>query len=107
MGIPEIIVVVLVICVLFVFFRLPFILRDKYPNKFWIGTLLCFLLGPLGQNYIPKSGWWVLALIFVFGAIKALTKDNNIAGYLTWILSVFLFVFRFRNMLKQNIKSEV
>jgi hypothetical protein len=99
-GITEIIVIVLVIGIFFVFLRVPFMLRNKYPDRFWLGTLLSFLLGPFGHNYLPKSGWWVVALIFIFGIIKALTNDTNIAGSLTWILSGFVFIFRFRKKLK-------
>lgn len=103
MGIPELLTLIIVFLIFFFAIGGPFILRRKYPNRFWIGTALSFLLGPFGHNYLIKSGWWVFGLIVVFGFLRALLKDNDAAGTITWILSGFLFIYRFRKKeLSQN-----
>lgn len=97
----EAILMTLFIIAIFVFMvRIPINYRRKKPNDFTTGIIIAVIFGPLSQLYLPKSTMWCLGLLFLFGAVSTLTNSINTAGCLTWIVSIILFVYRFKKLNK-------
>ena len=86
MGVPEILVIA-VLVFLVASAMLPFYLGKKYPNRLWLGIVLCLLNCGMGQFYLPGGFKYflILAIIFVF-LKQALGADT------AWIVAGFLSV---------------
>jgi hypothetical protein len=68
--IPELIVIVMVLIFLFGPIIAVTWLRKRYPNRLWIGIVLCLINGGIGQFYLPGGTkffflTFVLYMIFV------------------------------------------
>ncbi len=76
---------------------LPFLLRNKYPNKIWLAVLLGFL-NPFGQFYIKKNGvWFALGLIVVGMIIKIILFPSFNLVSITALPSAMINYFRIVN----------
>jgi hypothetical protein len=73
LGIPELIVIIIALVILFVQFYLPIYLRRIYPLKIWLGILLSILLIPFGHLYVDGSAIYIITLIVVAVVSKAFT----------------------------------
>ena len=75
-------------------YKLTFWIKKKYPNKLWLGLLLCFL-SPFGHLYLDRAWPWLIGLVISFGVIKGIIGDGGIAYLVMDALSLFCFWFRF------------
>jgi len=91
-GFPEIIIIVIILLLLFV----PSILRKYYPNRLWVGLILCTVLGAIGQMYLPKSIRYVLILGLIF--LLARQIGYPYATLFAHLLSVPLIFWRFKKL---------
>lgn len=86
MGASEILVIVLL-----VFFiataALPIYLGKKYPNRLWIGIVLCLLNCGMGQFYLPGGLKYFLILAIAFVFLKAAWGPDS-----AWLIAGFLSV---------------
>lgn len=94
LGIPELIVILLLILLLVLNIWLPDYLRKKYPNKIWIGLILCFLFLPLGQLYVDGAAIWIIALFVSMGIFRSIFGDSTLAWLSTSILSAMIIYYR-------------
>ena len=88
------------VIIILIFLILPLLitllLRMKYPEKIWVGLILCFLFTPIGQFYTKGAIVYVIAL-FVFHSIFAAVLGNALAPWpLTIILSMTIIYFRLK-----------
>ena len=82
-GAPELFVLFLIIG----FFILPLVMRSYYPEKLWVGLLLCFI-SPFGHLYLEGGGLYIIGFI-VLGA--ALQRASDLAILLACLLSSLAF----------------
>jgi hypothetical protein len=52
-GLPELIILAVVFLVVFGPIIAVFYCRKHYPNRLWIGIVLCLFNGGIGQFYLP------------------------------------------------------
>jgi hypothetical protein len=80
-GIPELIVLLLV-ALFIAFAALPFILRKRYPDKLWLGIVLCLLNPGMGQFYLTGGLRYFIGLFLLFMLLKQVVGS----GY-GWMIS--------------------
>jgi hypothetical protein len=93
-GIPELLVIALVIGSVAFPVWLSYFLRKKYPRRIWIGMLLAFLFPPLGQLYLEGALWWILGLSLMFSVFKIASGNTQFAGLSLMILSAMVMYYR-------------
>lgn len=80
-GMQEL--MILVIVALFIAFAaLPFILRKRYPDKLWLGIVLCLLNPGMGQFYLLGGLKYFIGLAVLFMILKQVVGS----GY-AWVVS--------------------
>lgn len=82
------------ISLVYVIYRFIFWLKNKYPNRLWIGLLLC-VLTPLGHFYLDKAWGWLIGLGVCYVIIKYVIDNASIAYVIANVLSLFCFWYRF------------
>ena len=96
-GGQELLVIVVIFLFLSIQIGLPLWLQKRYPNRIWLGIILCFICGT-AQFYLPKSWKYFFLCVFVFIFLKNIYGD----GLLTWIATSFfnagLMYWRFLKM---------
>lgn len=94
MGVPELIVIVL----LLVWLTIPSILQKYYPNRLWVGMVLSFIFGT-AHLYLP--GGWKFAIltgvvyVFLKTLFETLHMAPGLAFPLTFIFQAVLMYWRF------------
>ena len=63
MGIPEAIIILIILSLIALSFWLPIHLRKKYPNKLIIGLSLAIVFIPFGQLYIKQAAIYYVVLL--------------------------------------------
>ena len=94
MGVPELIVIVLLI----VWLAIPSILQKYYPNRMWVGMVLSFIFGT-AHLYLPRGWKYVLitGVIYVFlkTLFSALSINPGLAFPITIVFQAGLMYWRF------------
>lgn len=85
-GTPELIVLVLVALSIAVA-ALPFILRKRYPDRLWLGIVLCILNSGMGQFYLFGGLRYFIGLFVLFIICRQFLGN----GY-GWMISVLASV---------------
>lgn len=104
LGIPELIVVFILLLLVVLSFWLPRYLKKKQPGKIWIGLLLSFILPPFGQLYVDGSAIWIIALFFGHVIFKSVSGNLAIAWLLTSVLSSMIMYYR---LLKSSVPKSI
>jgi len=106
MGIQEILVIILVIAILLFSIGLPLILRKYFPNKLWVGIILCLFLGT-GQLYLPSGIKYIIGLGIFYVILKILFKDATLALIVANLLSVGIIYWRFLKLNQEPLQKEI
>ncbi len=104
-GVTEIIVILMLV-LLIVFLALPNILRKYYPNRLWVGILLCLLLGT-GQLYLPRGVKYLIGLAVLYVILKSLTGNATYALIIANLFSVGIIYWRFLKLEEKPWQKEV
>lgn len=59
-------------------------IRSKYPNRYWVGTLLCIAMPAWGQLYVSsKSNWWfwVFLVVWISGMKSELSTRQDLGAF--------------------------
>jgi hypothetical protein len=80
-GMQELIILFFV-AFLIAFTALPFILRKRYPDKLWLGLVLCLLNPGMGQFYLLRGLKYFIGLFVLFMILKQVVGS----GY-AWMVS--------------------
>jgi hypothetical protein len=98
-GVPELIVIFILLFLLILPIWLSLFLRKQFPGKIWLGLLLSFIFTPLGQLYLEGAILWIILLFICHVIIKVLLGNLMLAWLLTMILSSMIMYYR---LLKAN-----
>jgi len=91
---------VVFIFVLFAFLiYLPFLLKKRYPNRLWVGLVLCFISGT-AQFYLPGGLKYFIGLFFLYFLLKKLIGVGSLALLIVGIISMGVIYWRFQNSKK-------
>jgi H+/Cl- antiporter ClcA len=93
-GIPELLVIAILIGLIAFPIWLSCFLRKKYPRRIWIGMLLAFFLPALGQWYLEGALWWILGLGLTWSVFKIASGNAPLAWISTMILSALVMYYR-------------
>lgn len=93
-GIPELLVITILIGSVAFPLWLSYFLRKKYPRRIWIGMLLAFFFPALGQWYLEGALWWILGLGLTFSVLKKVSGNTQLAWLLSMILSALVMYYR-------------
>lgn len=94
MGVPELIVIVLVV----VWIAIPGILQGLYPNRMWVGMVLSIFFGtahfylPGGLKYFLITG---AVYVFLKTLFNSMSVNPNLAYPLATLFQVGLMYWRF------------
>ena len=97
-GIPELIVIIILLLSLFIQLYLPIFLKKRYPLKMWLGILLSIILFPFGHLYIDRAAIYIIALIIVAALSQALTGELGFSV----IVSPIIMYFRISKEIKKS-----
>jgi hypothetical protein len=99
-GIPELIVIVWVLGSIIAVTWL----RKRYPNRLWIGIILCLINGCIGQFYLPGGTkffflTFVLYMIFVtFALYMILVKWTSNGLFIVNLISAGIIYWRYQKL---------
>ena len=93
-GTQEIIILLLFLVAFVLFMALPFILRECYPNKLWVGILLCLVCG-MGQFYLHGGLKYFIGIAIFFIFLKAIIGNAMTAIFIADIFSAGIMYWRF------------
>jgi len=102
----EWIVILLLFLLLGLNIGLPLILRKYYPNKRWVGILLCLFLGG-GQLYLSGGLKYVIGLGILYTILKTIMSNNTYALVITILFSVGIINWRFLKLRTKPQQKEV
>jgi len=105
MGGAEILVIILVVAILIFSVGLPLILRKYFPNKLWIGIILCLFLGT-GQLYLLGGVKYLIGLGIFYVILKTLFKDATLASIVANLLSIGIIYWRFLKLNQKSLQKE-
>jgi hypothetical protein len=91
-GLPELIVLALVVAVA----SAPFVLRKKLPDRLPVGLPLAFFLGPWGHWYLKGGATYVLALAVANGLLDMLLPSARLAWLGLCVVSTLAMYYRLR-----------
>jgi len=98
-GTQEIVIILAVL-----FLALPIFLalklKKRYPNRLWVGIVLCLLNGGLAQFYLPGGLKYFLILAVIFVILKTVMGSAN-AFLVTDVLAI-LFIWYRHYKIKQS-----
>jgi len=95
MGIgTQEIVILFLFGLIVLFMALPFILRKYYPNKIWIGILLCLVSG-MGQFYLHGGLKYFIGIALLYIVLKEIVGNMLIAMLIADIFSAGVMYWRF------------
>ncbi len=104
-GTQEIVIIVFLLLFVVLPIFLATKLKKRYPNRLWIGILLCLLNGGLAQFYLPGGLKYFLILAVIFVILKTVMGSAN-AFLVTDVLAI-LFIWYRHYKIKQSPLSEV
>jgi uncharacterized membrane protein len=91
-GIPELIVLVVVFVIIFGPIIAVFYCRKHYPNRLWIGIILCLVNGGIGQFYLPGGTKF---FFIAFALYIALVKWIGYGLFIVNLLSAGIIYWRY------------
>lgn len=92
-GTQEIIVIFLILFA-FTILYLPFLLRRRYPNKLWIGLILCFVSGT-AQFYLPGGLKYFIGLIILYVLLEQYIGNSLYALFIVDFFQLGVMYWRF------------
>ena len=92
-GTQELAVIILVLGFMLLPILVVMILRKRYPNRLWIGILLCLLNGGVAQFYLPGGTGYFIGVAVLFVVLKQFI-DSLGAFLLAAVTAIFLIWYR-------------
>ena len=96
LGMPELIVLLLILLVVIGPIWVSIRLRKRAPNTRWIGIVLSIIFCPWGHLYVEGAAVYIITLVVLAGISKALTGTV----ILPFIVSPLMMWYRFNKLSK-------
>ena len=105
-GTAEIIIILFVLFLIGLNICLPLILQKYYPNKWWLGIVLCLFLGG-GQLYLPGGIKYVIVLGILYGILETFIGNTTYALIMIALFSVGIINWRFSRIEAKSQQTDI
>jgi len=93
-GLPELIVLILILLSIILPIWITRNIQKKFPNKKWLGITLSIIFCPWGHLYLKGASWYIISLLLSAGISKGIF--NNFL--LPYLFSPILMWYRFNKL---------